>query len=165
MVLLITACAPVSTMQPAAPAEGFGGGAAVAAVLPLSKSSDEPLPPAIPYAEVHWGDGQREFGLVYQIYSGGVYYKQRVMKDFSVRVMVGLPGPWYEGSVYYDYQNWTFAARYSGAYIAIGDDPDPQWIWLGEVTATYWIEPFGLEAALVVADGGFLPAFSVGVRF
>ena len=164
LVLFLSACAPITSMQPAAPAKGFGGGVALSAVLAVPRG-DGSAPPVLPYAEVHWGDGQREFGLAYQIAVGGVYYKERVAEDLSLRVMVGLPGPWYEGGVFYDYEDWTFAARYSGGYFAFGDDPEPRWIWLGVASATYWMDAVGLEAALLWGEQGVLPVFGVGVRF
>jgi len=164
LLVLLSACAPISSMQPAAPAEGFGGSLALAAVLAAPDRGGS-LPPPIPYAEVHWGDGEREFGLVYQVVMGGVYYKQRLAGDLSLRVMAGLPGPWYEGGVFYDLQDWTLAARYSAGYVTIGDDPDPHWVWMGVASATYWLESVGLEAALLWSEGGVLPSIGVGARF
>ncbi len=157
LLLLLSACAPVTTMMPARPAEGAGGTVALSVLY--NQGTGEPV--ALPYLGLFWGDGEKEFGLVGQL-GTSAYAKFRLEEGFSVRASVGLPGPWYEGALLYDAGPVTLAGRIAYARVEWGEQV--RYLWLGGGSLTYWYRGFGFEAAALLGEGGWIPTFSVGYR-
>ncbi len=157
LLLFLSACAPVATMMPARPADGAGGTLALSFLWNQSTGASA----ALPYLGIYWGDGEKEFGLVGQV-GTGAYAKFRLADGFSVRASVGLPGPWYEGALLYDGGPFTLAGRIG--YGRVDWNGRTSYLWLGGGSVTYWYGNLGLEASVLVGEGGWIPAFSVGYR-
>ncbi len=157
LLLLLAACAPVATLQPARPADGTGGGLGFSLVT----SADLEGIAALPYLELHWGDGLREFGVQTQL-GASLYAKIRLDEGLAFKAAMGVPGPWYEGALLLDAGPVTLSGRL--AYAGVEWRGRVDYLWLGGLSATYWYRSWGFEASVLFGEGGWVPAFSVGYR-
>ncbi len=157
LLLLLTACAPVATLDRAAIPDGSGG------AVGLSLVSDGRRFSALPYLRYGVGKGGTELGLVAQA-GVGAYVKQRLLSGLSLKAAAHLPGPAFEGALLADLGPLTLSLRGLTAKIDLSGDGGQRLFWWA-ASAGYWQGGFGLEAAYLGSEGGALFAFSLARRF